>query len=101
MYNEDETGYDYCQQDNPNDNLDIAVRKITPNIEHSTFEAKINFEFDEDYSTSKSIWEEMRTLVQKPWFREAVIISAILVLKASLMIALRKAQEEGIEIENL
>lgn len=106
MFDENEDSYleEYCQQDytkdNPSENLDIAVHKIISMIGRSTYESKIHIEFDEYYS-SKSILEELQNLVHKPWFREAILILTILLLKTGLWVVFRLAQKEGLEIANL
>lgn len=105
MFNSEIDPYsrDYRHQeeyDEEQQSLDEIVHKIAATIGRAAFDScEISLELEED--TLFTMWDRLRCYARKPWVREAVILSAILLLKTSLFLAYRTARREGIEIINL
>ena len=92
---------DEDQQDTPQGNLNGTVHKIATTLGKAAFDScKNHIEFDEDTLVT-SIWEQVQGIVRKPWFKEALIISSVLIFKTGLFIMYRKAKQQGLEIVNL
>lgn len=109
MFNQDLNRYsnDYRRQehdeyleDNPLGSLDIEVRKIAARLARAADDSKINIEFEDDFNLLNNIWGRLQCLA-KPYFREVVIVSAILIFKTGLFMAYRAAKRQGLEIINL
>lgn len=96
LQNDDEL--DDNQEDSPHRNLESDIGKI----KRAAFESCIfDIDVDDECTLTKGIWEQLQGIVRKQWFREAAIISAILIFKTGLFWAYRHALRNNVEIGNL
>lgn len=78
--------------------LDSDIREI----KRLAFESCISdIEADDDHTLINNIWSQIQRYAQKPYFKEAVIITAIFMFRAGLFMAYRAAKKQGLEIVDL
>lgn len=95
---QDDNELDEDQEDSTHGNLDSDIGKI----KRTAFISCISdIDVDDDDTLVKGIWSQIQRYAQKPYVREAVIITAIYLLKTGLFMAYRAAHKQGFDIVNL